>query len=171
MNKLTIIALILGLLSGAEIATAQPLGKAEIAETRLTNTSIDTEVTTKEANTENSDVIGTQSKSFSFNFNNAFDYSSCMDVILLAYERRIGDLERAKQNKCADNFLDTFGTNISQELALQLVEAANIHATQKLQNALYPVLGIRRRVAINFGYVYEIDRNNRDILQLIDTLN
>ena len=159
MNKLTIVALVLGFFSSTTVA---------IAETKLTNAPIDTEAALTETNIENSDVIGTQAESFTFNFDNAFDYSSCMDVILLVYEQRIGDLEQAKQNECANNFLNTFGTNISQELALQLIEAANIHATQKLQNALYPVLGIRRRVAINFGYIYEIDRNNRDILQLIN---
>ena len=64
--------------------------------------------------------------------------------------------------------MSTFGTNISQELALQLIESANVRATEELENALYPVLGIRRRVAINLGYVYEIDRNNEDILNLLE---
>lgn len=106
---------------------------------------------------------------FVFDFDNAYDYSACLDVILLAYEKRSGELENVAKNKCANDMLNTFGTNLSKDAALKLIESADVHATEVLENPLYPVLGIRRRVAINLGYIYDIDENNSDILELMSS--
>ena len=162
MNKLTTISLILGLVFSQNNTIAK-------TNSTLVNTPNSTVETTTETTTKNSLDLATKAESFSFSFDNAFDYSSCMDVILLAYEKRISELEQVKQNECANDVLSTFGTNISQELALQLIEAANLHATEGLEDALYPVLGIRRIVAINLGYIYKIDINNEDVLRLIES--
>jgi hypothetical protein len=91
-----------------------------------------------------------------------------LDVILLAYEKRQVELEKAFKNDCANNVLQTFGNNLTKDVALQLVESANLYATEKLENPLYPSLGLRRRIAINLGYVYETDKRNPDILKYIN---
>ena len=106
-----------------------------------------------------------QTKEFSFDFNNTYDYAACLDVILLAYEERNAELENAPKNDCATDVLSTFGNNLTKDTALQLIKAADFHATEKLENPLYPTLGLRRRIAISLGYVYEADKNNPDILQ------
>ncbi|HEY9767044.1 MAG TPA: hypothetical protein V6C71_00885 [Coleofasciculaceae cyanobacterium] len=107
-------------------------------------------------------------KEFVFNFNNTYDYAACLDVILLAYEKRNAELEKVFKNDCATNVLNTFGNNLSKDAALQLIESANLHATEGLENPLYPTLGLRRRIAINLGYVYDTDKNNPDILKYIN---
>ena len=107
-------------------------------------------------------------KEFVFDFNNTYDYAACLDVILLAYERRNAELENVYQNDCATNVLNTFGKNLSKDVALQLVELANLHATKELEDPLYPSFGLRRRIAINLGYVYDMDKNNPDILKYIN---
>ena len=106
---------------------------------------------------------------FSFDFNNTFDYAACLDVILLSYERRNAELENVYKNDCAIDVLNTFGNNLSKDVALQLVDSANVYATETLEDPLYPTLGLRRRIAINLGYVYDTDKNNPDILQYINS--
>ena len=104
-----------------------------------------------------------------FDFNNVYDYGACLDVILLAYEERNTELEKVSKNECATNVLDVFSNNITKDVALQLIKSANVHATEVLKDKLYPPLGIRRRVAINLGYVYDIDKNNSDILKYVSS--
>ena len=82
--------------------------------------------------------------------------------MLLAYEQRQIELETTPKNECAEEIFRVLGQNLSHDVTLQLVTAADKHATQELEDKLYPPLGLRRRVAINVGYVYEIDRNNSD---------
>ena len=107
-------------------------------------------------------------KQFTFDFKNTYDYATCLDIILLAYEKRNTELEKAFKNDCANNVLQTFGNNLSKDVALQLVKSANLYATEKLENPLYPSLGLRRRIAINLGYVYDTDKSNPDILKYIN---
>ena len=102
-----------------------------------------------------------------FDFTNSYDYSTCLDNILLAYENRQVELQHSAKNECANNILNTFGNRLSEETALELITAANTYATQDLDIQLYPPFGLRRRVAINFGYVYDIDRNNEEILKYV----
>jgi hypothetical protein len=109
-----------------------------------------------------------KTQQFTFDFKNTYDYATCLDVILLAYEKRQVELEKAFKNDCANNVLQTFGNNLSKDIALQLVESADLYATEKLENPLYPSLGLRRRIAINLGYVYEADKSNPDILKYIN---
>ena len=108
------------------------------------------------------------SQEFAFNFDNTYDYAACLDVILLAYERRNAELANVYKNDCATNVLNTFGDDLSKDEALQLVESADLYATETLENPLYPSLGLRRRIAINLGYVYNMDKNNPDILKYIN---
>ncbi|MGK7949723.1 MAG: hypothetical protein AB4368_13265 [Xenococcaceae cyanobacterium] len=100
-----------------------------------------------------------------FNFANAYDYNVCLDNILLAYENRQTELEQSTKNECANNILNTYGDRLSQATALDLITSADNYATQVLDVQLYPTYGLRRRVAMHFGYIYDIDRNNEDILR------
>ena len=109
-----------------------------------------------------------QTEEFTFSFNNTYDYNACLDVILLAYEGRNAELDNVYKNDCATNVLNTFGNDLSQDVALKLVDSANYYATEELETPLYPTLGVRRRIAINLGYVYEADKNNPDILKYIN---
>ena len=119
-------------------------------------------------NTARSQTQNSQVKEFAFDFNNTYDYAACLDVILLAYENRTSELNNVYKNECAANVLDTFGNDLSRDTALKLIESADMYATTKLENPLYPTLGLRRRIAINLGYVYEADKSNPDILKYTD---
>ena len=104
-----------------------------------------------------------------FDFDNAYDYGICLDAILLAYENRVLELEQASKNDCAKNIFSVFGQNLSKDIALQLIQSADSYVTTELGLKLYPSLGLRRRVAINFGYIYDIDRNNNDVFQYLSS--
>lgn len=118
-------------------------------------------------NQSNGETFSSEAEDFAFDFNNANEYSVCLDIILLTYEKRFSELENVPKNDCATKFLNTFGTDISQDLALKLIEKADIRATKQLTNSLFPVYGVRRRVAINLGYTYKIDSNNPEIIKLV----
>ncbi|VEP18413.1 exported hypothetical protein [Hyella patelloides LEGE 07179] len=145
-----------------------PIDNAGAAETEEQNATPQTPLIDNSVAAETEEQSA-KAQEFVFGFDNAYDYSACLDVILLAYEGRQSALERVSKNQCARNVLSTFGTNLSKDAAFQLVKSANAHATEVLRNPLYPVFGIRRRVAINFGYVYDLDENNSDILELINS--
>ena len=136
-----------------------PLAISSQAETKAQQTS-------KQPQPQNS-----QMQKFVFDFNNAYDYAACLDVILLSYEQRNAELENASKNDCATKVLNTFGDNLPKERALELVELADLHATKRLEDPLYPSLGLRRRIAINLGYIYDMDKNNPDVLKYIDSKN
>ena len=129
------------------------------SETTQETSNSDTDLATREAPTQ--EIV--------FDFTNSYDYSTCLDNILLAYENRQVELQHSAKNECAYNILNTFGNRLSEDTALELITAANTYATQDLDIQLYPPFGLRRRVAINFGYVYEIDRNNEDILKYVSS--
>lgn len=100
-----------------------------------------------------------------FTFNNLYDYGTCLDAIVLAYEGRGIELQKMNKNKCASNVISLFGSNLSQDIALQLIDLANFRATNLLQSTLYPSFGLRRRIAINLGYIYDIDKDNSEMLR------
>ncbi len=102
-----------------------------------------------------------------FTFNNLYDYGTCLDAILLAYEGRELELQNMTKNQCANNVINLFGSRLSKDIALQLIDLANFRATNLLQSTLYPSFGLRRRVAINLGYIYDIDKENREMLKYI----
>ncbi|MDJ0688066.1 MAG: hypothetical protein QNJ41_06130 [Xenococcaceae cyanobacterium MO_188.B32] len=115
------------------------------------------EIATREV--ENQEIV--------FNFTNAYDYGICLDNILLAYENRQLELQQAPKNECAKNILNKFGNHLSKDIATKLIKSADSYATQDLEIELYPTFGLRRRIAINFGYIYDIDKNNEDILKYV----
>ncbi len=144
------------LIIGITLAVQSSLTVASQAE-------IETQSNPGESKNQNNQV-----QEFTFDFDNTYDYAACLDVILLAYEQRNAELENVPKNDCATNVLNTFGNNISKDVALQLVKSADSYATNDLENPLYPALGLRRRIAINLGYVYDTDKNNPDILKYTD---
>jgi hypothetical protein len=93
-----------------------------------------------------------------FTFTNLYDYSTCLDGLLLLYEGRL-QLQKAN-NPCLDRIIEIYGNNLSQQQGREIVELANFRATRLLTGRLYPPLGIRRRVAIAFGYIYDMDAND-----------
>ena len=151
MNKLLQILLIIGINLAIQSVLSIPA-----------SAQIETEPSRTQPEAPNS-----KSKEFTFDFSNTYDYNACLDVILLAYEKRNAELENVYKNDCATNVLNTFGSDLSKDIALELVRSANSYATKKLENPLYPTLGLRRRIAINLGYVYDTDKNNPDILKYV----
>ena len=149
MKKLLQISLIIGITFAIQSALSIP-SQAEIK---------------AQSNLDQSQAPNSKIKEFVFDFNNTYDYAACLDVILLMYEKRSAELENVPKNDCATKVLNVFGNNLSKDVALQLIESANLYATEVLENPLYPSLGLRRRIAINLGYVYDMDKNNPDILK------
>ncbi|MGI0480478.1 hypothetical protein ACN4EE_06775 [Geminocystis sp. CENA526] len=104
-----------------------------------------------------------------FTFNNSYEYGKCLDILLLAYEGRIEQLERTSNamgiDNCGQQILEIFGNNINADQMLQLIDLANFRATSLLNNKIFPSYGLRRRIAIKLGYIYEIDLNDRQMLE------
>ncbi|MDJ0647781.1 MAG: hypothetical protein QNJ60_03665 [Xenococcaceae cyanobacterium MO_188.B19] len=180
--------IVLGVLSGIESATALPLetntaqDEASITSHQIkessdhqylvtTNESLDSlEARNNEGHVN--PIPETQDpriEEIVFDFDNSYDYGTCLDAILLAYEGRNSELKNAAQNNCSEQVFEVFGENLSRDVTLQLIESANYHATRELRITLYPSWGLRRRVAINFGYMYDIDRNNNDVVQYLSS--
>ncbi|MGV2829258.1 hypothetical protein [Myxosarcina sp. GI1(2024)] len=123
------------------------------------NESVDNAAVTKDPRVEQ----------LTFNFDNSYDYGICLDAILLAYEQRELELEKIPKNECANNIFSTFGKNLSKDTTLQIIKAANFYATNVLEDNLYPSWGLRRRIAIDLGYIYELDKDNSDILKYVNS--
>ncbi|MGK7944971.1 MAG: hypothetical protein AB4058_10935 [Microcystaceae cyanobacterium] len=115
-----------------------------------------------------------------FKFTNLYDYSSCLDDILLVYEGRLRrengqitliypEMSRIheKKSNCIDKVIDIYGNRLNNQQTYELLNLANFRATQLLDARLYPPRGIRRRAAQLVGFIYEIDRTNAEILQLV----
>jgi hypothetical protein len=93
-----------------------------------------------------------------FTFTNLYDYDTCLDGILLLYEGRLQP--QMAHNPCLAKIIAIYGNTLSQQQGREIIELANFRATRLLAGKLYPPLGIRRRVAIAFGYIYEMDAND-----------
>ena len=106
-----------------------------------------------------------------FTFNNLHGYNNCLDHIILNYERRNQylrtlDREGKIEDSCIEEIFDTFGTDLDRDLVLELIEVADDRATSLSIQKLYPGYGIRRRIALQLGYVYEIDREDEQVCSL-----
>ncbi len=175
MKNLLEISIMFGIIFGVQPLVAIP-SKVEVSKTTENSQTVGQletpppqEFETK-PNVAVPEAQDTKIKKFVFDFDNSYDYTACLDVILLTYEGRNAELNNVSKNKCATNVLNVFGNNLSKkDVALQLVKSAHLHATKGLEDPLYPSLGLRRRIAINLGYVYDIDKNNSDILKYINS--
>ena len=108
-----------------------------------------------------------------FTFNNLHGYNNCLDHILLTYEGRYRylrslELQGKTQDSCIEEIFDTFGRDLDMDLVLQLIEAADARAELLSEQKLYPGYGIRRRIALQLGYVYEIDRRDPEVCSLAE---
>jgi len=107
-----------------------------------------------------------------FTFNNLYGYNNCLDHIVLNYEGRdryLRTLEREGkiQESCIEEVFDTFGTDLDRDLVLELIEVADERAELiSEEKKLYPGYGIRRRIALQLGYLYEIDREDEQVCSL-----
>ena len=163
MKKIVEGSIILGIVLGLQPATIASV-EADIPENTISSTQVfnNQEYINPVPETEDPRI-----KEVVFDFDNAYDYGTCLDAILLAHENRMLELENAPKNDCANNIFSIFGKKLSQDTTLQLIQSADSYATQELGIRLYPSFGLRRRVAINLGYIYDIDRNNNDILKYV----
>lgn len=104
-----------------------------------------------------------------FTFNNSYEYGNCLDILLLAYEGRMEQLERTSStmgiDNCSQQILKIFGNSLNRDQMLQLVDLANFRATSLLDKKIFPSYGLRRRIAIELGYLYEIDLNDQQMLE------
>ncbi|WP_036481654.1 hypothetical protein [Myxosarcina sp. GI1] len=116
-------------------------------------------------------ILDPKVEQIKFNFDNSYDYSVCLDAVLLAYEQRVTELEKMSKNECANNIFNLLGTNLSKPTTLEIVKTANNYAVTGLEDKLYPSFGLRRRIAIALGFVYDIDKNNNDILKYVSESN
>ena len=165
MKKIVEGSIILGIVLGLQPATIGSV-EADIPENTISSTQVpnNQEYINPLPETEDSRI-----KELVFDFDNAYDYGTCLDAILLAHENRMLELENAPKNDCANNVFSMFGQNLSKDTTLQLIQSADSYATQELGIRLYPSFGLRRRVAINLGYIYDIDRENNDILKYVSS--
>ncbi len=164
MNKILEASMILGIVLTVQPAIAYPIesdtSKNTVSSTQVLNNQQYVNPVPETQDPRMEEIV--------FDFNNSYDYGTCLDAILLAYEDREFELELAPKNDCTNNVFSVFGQDLSKDITLQLIELANSHATTELGGTkLYPSLGLRRRVAINLGYIYDIDRKNNDVLQYV----
>lgn len=108
-------------------------------------------------------------QNITFTFNNVNEYGNCLDVLLLSHEGRIEQialtLNAQRQNVCAEQVFNIFGNNLNSDQMLQLVDLANFRATSLLDKKIFSSYGLRRRIAIELGYIYEIDLNDPQMLE------
>lgn len=180
--------IVLGMLSGIQAANALPIqpglakNEASITSNQIIESSDNQYLETTNESKDSLEARNNQGhvnpipenedsriEEIVFDFNNSYDYGTCLDAILLSYEGRNSELKQAAKNDCSEQVFDVFGENLSRDVTLQLIESANSHATRELSITLYPSWGLRRRVAINFGYMYDIDRNNNDVLKYLSS--
>ncbi len=173
MKKILGVSVILGILLGMQSVNASPM-ESSIEENKVPTISeessdsfrgIDNQGYTnpKAANPD------ARLEQIVFDFDNSYDYGTCLDAILLTYENRGLELQKAAKNDCTDKIFSVLDGNLSKDTALQLIELADYHATTELDIKLYPSLGLRRRVAINFGYIYDIDKSNNEVLKYLSS--
>jgi hypothetical protein len=100
-----------------------------------------------------------------FAFTNVLEYSDCLAAILDAYLSTDSSLP-TRQNLCQVNIQQAAGNDgLSHSEALELISAADFYSTHFLARALYPPKGLRLRIAENFGFIYQIDQNDPEVLR------
>lgn len=97
---------------------------------------------------------------YEFTFTDFVEYSNCVEDILQFYKNHNQLIRKGRLSNCvADIFEANRNRGFSGEQALELVRAADAYATALQPRPLYPLRGIRRRVTLEFGFTYAIDRN------------
>ncbi len=103
-------------------------------------------------------------------FRNAQDYTNCLENVLQLHEKYKNPADftgLSSRNKCILDVAQVYeATGIDECTALALIKEADIFATTKLRPPMFPARGIRARVAENFGYPYEVDEGDQQMLML-----
>jgi hypothetical protein len=103
-------------------------------------------------------------------FRNAQDYTNCLENVLQLYEKSKNPAEftgLSNRNKCIIDVVQVYEpAGLPQCVALALIKEADIFATTQLRPPMFPARGIRARVAENFGYPYEVDEGDQQMLML-----
>lgn len=103
-----------------------------------------------------------------FTFKTVSEYGNCLEDILRLYEDKQRFREQGRLSNCSAEVFQAYSTNgLPKEQALQLIKTANFYATSLLNPKLYPLLGLRRRIAQAFGFIYEIDTNDEGVRKLV----
>mgnify|MGYP000002369514 CR=1 FL=1 len=106
-------------------------------------------------------------------FRNVRDYTKCLENVLLLYEKyekpeEFTELSSEDRNKCTLDVAQVYEySGLPPCEARRLIEEADIFATDRLRPPLFPDRGIRVRIAQNFGYLYRVDRDDRQILNVL----
>lgn len=116
-------------------------------------------------NSNSSDV------SLRLTFRNSQDYTNCLENVLQLHEQYKNQADftgLSNRNKCILDVAQVYeATGIDECVALALIKEADIFATTQLRPPMFPARGVRARVAQNFGYPYEVDEGNQQILTLL----
>jgi len=103
-------------------------------------------------------------------FRNAQDYTNCLENVLQLYQKYQNPAEFTgllNRNKCIIDVAQVYeSAGLPQCVALALIKEADIFATTRLRPPMFPARGIRARVAENFGYPYEVDEGDEEMLML-----
>ncbi|WP_088889066.1 hypothetical protein [Leptolyngbya ohadii] len=105
---------------------------------------------------------GTSQPGVQFAFRNVLEYSNCLEDILQFYKDSNRVMQQGRRSNCIIEFFEiNADRGFSREQALQLIRAADAYATTSLSPPMYPPVGIRRRIAQEFGFIYSLDSNPR----------
>ena len=103
-----------------------------------------------------------------FTFTSLGAYNSCVEDILLLYQDKERFRQQGRRGDClADVFQTYANTGLSKSQALDLIKAANTYVSTALTTKFYPLRGLRMQVAKLLGFIYELDANDQEIMQLI----
>jgi len=103
-----------------------------------------------------------------FTFTRLGAYNSCVEDILLLYQDKERFRQQGRRGDClADVFQTYANTGLSKYQALDLIKAANTYVSTALTTKFYPLRGLRMQVAKLLGFIYELDANDQEIMQLI----
>ncbi|HEY9637819.1 MAG TPA: hypothetical protein V6D14_30785 [Coleofasciculaceae cyanobacterium] len=103
-----------------------------------------------------------------FTFKSVSEYGNCLEDLLRLYEDKERFGQQGRLSNCSAEVFQAYSNNgLPKEQALQLIKTADFYATSLLNPKLYPPLGLRRRIAQSFGFIYEIDTNDQGIRKLV----
>ena len=95
-------------------------------------------------------------------------YNSCIEDILLLYQDKERFRQQGRRGDCLPDVFQTYAnTGLSKSQALDLIKAANAYVSTALTSKFYPLRGLRMQVARLLGFIYEVDANDQEIMQLI----
>ncbi|MBD3881425.1 pre-peptidase C-terminal domain-containing protein [Phormidium tenue FACHB-886] len=96
---------------------------------------------------------------YQFTFSTALAYSNCLEDIIQLYQNPNRLKEQGRRGDCVADIFSQYADGISKSQALELIAAANSHATdQRSYPLIYPPRGQRLRIQQIFGFTYTVDQ-------------